>query len=182
MNIEELALQGKRNITNSMAAGVTSKLVGIRNENLKKSLSDFTGLSHRLEYVANVHGVSYINDSKATSVNATWYALESMNKPVVWIAGGVDNGNDYSELKPLVAKKVCAIICLGIDNEKLHEEFDDLIMHIVDANSMEEAVLLASEIAQHGDTVLLSPACASFDLFKNYEERGILFKNTVKRL
>ena len=182
MNIEELALQGKHNIANSMAAGIASKLVGIRSENLKKSLSDFTGLSHRLEYVANVHGVSYINDSKATNVNATWYALESMNKPVVWIVGGIDKGNDYSELKPLVAKKVRAMICLGIDNEKLHEEFDDLITHIVDANSMEEAVLLASEIAQHGDTVLLSPACASFDLFKNYEERGDLFKSTVKRL
>lgn len=182
MTLEQLALQGKHNVYNSMAAGIGGKLLQIRKETIKQGLSDFQNVAHRLEYVANVHGVSYYNDSKATNVNSTWYALESMNRPVIWIAGGVDKGNDYEILLPLVKAKVKIIICLGKDNSKLIETFKDLVDTIYEIKSMEQAVFVASEIANNNDVVLLSPACASFDLFDNYEERGVKFKDAVKGL
>ncbi|MBU1369008.1 MAG: UDP-N-acetylmuramoyl-L-alanine--D-glutamate ligase, partial [Bacteroidetes bacterium] len=182
MTLEQLALQGKHNAYNSMAAGVTSKLLQIRNESLKQSLSDFQNIAHRLEYIANVHGISYYNDSKATSVNATWYALESMEKPVVWIAGGIDKGNDYAALMPLVRQKVKALICLGLNNKKLMETFSSVIDQVVETDNAKEAVMIASMLATNGDVVLLSPACASFDLFESYEDRGDQFKKAVNSL
>jgi len=182
MTIEQLALQGKHNTYNSLASGIPSKLLQIRNETIKQCLSDFQNVSHRLEYVANVHGVSYYNDSKATNVNATWYALECMQRPVIWIAGGVDKGNDYRSLLPLVKTKVKAMICLGLDNSKLIEEFKDLVDQMYEVRSMGQAVMVASEISNNDDVVLLSPACASFDLFENYEDRGMKFKAAVKSL
>ncbi len=182
MTLEQLALQGKHNVYNSMAAGVATKLLDIRNESLKQSLSDFQNIAHRIEFVANVHGIAYYNDSKATSVNATWYALETFDRPVVWIAGGQDKGNDYSSLIPLVKQKVKALICMGADNSKLKQFFGELIEPIVEVSSAEEAVMVASMLASKGDVVLLSPACASFDRFKNYEERGDSFKSAVKAL
>jgi UDP-N-acetylmuramoylalanine--D-glutamate ligase len=182
MTLEELALQGKHNAYNSMAAGVASKLLQIRKETIKQCLSDFQNIPHRLEFVANVHGVTYINDSKATNVNSAWYAIESMERPVVWIAGGVDKGNDYEMLKPLVKKKVKALICLGTDNERLIQAFGDCVQLVVEARSAEEAVYAASNLSTNNDVVLLSPACASFDLFENYEDRGNKFKDAVKRL
>jgi UDP-N-acetylmuramoylalanine--D-glutamate ligase len=182
MTLEQLALQGKHNTYNSMAAGVATKLLDIRKETLKQSLSDFHNIAHRNEFVANVHGIAKYNDSKATSVNATWYALESMDRPVVWIVGGLDKGNDYNSLVPLVKQKVKAIICLGADNSKLKKFFGELIEPLIETTSVDQAVMAAAMIASKGDVVLLSPACASFDLFKNYEERGDLFKNAVKAL
>jgi len=182
MTLEQLALQGKHNIYNSMAAGVAARIADIRNENVKQSLSDFHNIPHRLEYVANVHGIQFLNDSKATNVNSTWYALEYIDKPIVWIAGGIDKGNDYSSIKPLVKEKVRAIVCLGVDTKNLHEEFGDLVDNIVDTTSMDIAVVTAYHIANKGDSVLLSPACASFDLFDNYEERGDKFKEAVNAL
>jgi UDP-N-acetylmuramoylalanine--D-glutamate ligase len=145
-------------------------------------MSDFTGVEHRLERFLKVHGIEFVNDSKATNVNSTWYALESVYKPIVWIAGGVDKGNDYNMLQGLVGNKVKAIVCLGKNNTKLHEAFGDTVADIVDASSMEEAVKAAYYLARNGDTVLLSPACASFDLFENYEDRGNQFKQEVKNL
>jgi UDP-N-acetylmuramoylalanine--D-glutamate ligase len=182
MTLEQLALQGKHNAYNSMAAGVASKLLDIRNESLKQSLSDFQNIAHRIEFVANVHGIAYYNDSKATSVNATWYALETFDRPVVWIAGGQDKGNDYSSLIPVVKQKVKALICMGADNSKLKQFFGELIEPIVEVSSAEEAVMVASMLATKGDVVLLSPACKSFDLYKNFEERGDIFKSAVKAL
>jgi UDP-N-acetylmuramoylalanine--D-glutamate ligase len=182
MTIEELALQGKHNVYNSMAAAVTANLLAIRKESVKQSLSGFENLPHRLEYVANVHGITFINDSKATNINSTWYALEQMDAPTVWIAGGQDKGNDYSQLMSLVQQKVKAIVCLGKDNSKLHEAFGDVVNTMVDAASADEAVMLAYELAKKGDIVLLSPACASFDLFDNYQDRGDQFKNAVRAL
>lgn len=182
MTLEQLALQGKHNVYNSMAAGIAGKLLNIRKETIKQCLSDFQNIAHRLEYVANVHGVSYINDSKATNVNSTWYAIESMEKPVVWIVGGVDKGNDYEILKELVKKKVKAIICLGTDNSRIHEAFGKLVPVMVDTQSASEAVFAASNLASNNDVVLLSPACASFDLFENFEDRGNQFKDAVKKL
>jgi UDP-N-acetylmuramoylalanine--D-glutamate ligase len=182
MTLEQLALQGKHNVYNSMAAGISAKLLQIRKESIKLGLSDFQNVAHRLEYVANVHGVSYYNDSKATNVNSTWYALENMQRPVVWIAGGVDKGNDYTDLLPLVKSKVKAIICLGLDNSKLIETFGGLVDQMYEVHSMAHAVMVASEISSNDDVVLLSPACASFDLFENYEDRGIRFKEAVKSL
>jgi UDP-N-acetylmuramoylalanine--D-glutamate ligase len=182
MTLEELALQGKHNAYNSMAAGVAAKLLQIRKETIKQSLSDFQNIAHRLEFVANVHGVTYINDSKATNVNSAWYAIESMERPVVWIAGGVDKGNDYEMLKPLVKKKVKALICLGTANERLIQAFGGIVPVVVEARSAEEAVFAASNLSTNNDVVLLSPACASFDLFENYEDRGNKFKEAVKRL
>jgi len=182
MFLNELSLQGKHNIYNSMAAAITGKVLNIRNEVLRQSLSSFKGVEHRLEKVLKVKNVLYINDSKATNVNSTWYALESMTTPVIWIAGGKDKGNDYTPLFDLVKEKVRAIICLGADNTKLHNVFGNLVEEMYDTNSAEEAVKIAYNIAQPGETVLLSPACASFDLFKNYEERGRLFKEAVKKL
>ncbi len=182
MSILDLALQGKHNTYNSMAAGIASMIFEIRNEQLRESLANFTGVEHRLERFIKVHGIEFVNDSKATNVNSTWYALESISKPIVWIAGGVDKGNDYSMLKALVKEKVKAIVCLGKDNKKLHEAFKGLVKNITDASSMEEAVKTAYYLARNGDTVLLSPSCASFDLFENYEDRGKQFKQNVRNL
>jgi len=182
MSILELALQGKHNTYNSMAAGIASMIFEIRNEQLRESLANFTGVEHRLERFLKVHGIEFVNDSKATNVNSTWYALESIYKPIVWIAGGVDKGNDYSMLKGLAKEKVKAIVCLGKDNKKIHEAFKGVVKNIVDASSMDEAVKAAYYLARNGDTVLLSPACASFDLFENYEDRGTQFKQNVRKL
>ncbi|PKP54092.1 MAG: UDP-N-acetylmuramoyl-L-alanine--D-glutamate ligase [Bacteroidetes bacterium HGW-Bacteroidetes-1] len=182
MTLEELALQGKHNTYNSLAAGVSAKLLHIRGETLKQCLSDYQNIAHRLEFVANVHGVSYFNDSKATNVNSTWYALESFDRPIIWIAGGIDKGNDYTSLIPLIKKKVKAIICMGADNTKLHQVFAEHVEIITDVSSAEQAVAVASFLAAKNDIVLLSPSCASFDLFENFEMRGNRFKAAVKRL
>ena len=182
MSINDLSLKGKHNIYNSMAAGIAGHVLNIRKEVIRESLSDFQGVEHRLEEVLTVRGVKYINDSKATNINSAWYALESMTTPVVWIAGGKDKGNDYSELMELVKQKVKALICLGVDNSKLHAAFEGIVPVIVDAKSAEEAVRHAYKLSVPGDTVLLSPACASFDLFENYEDRGRKFKAAVRAL
>jgi len=182
MSIHELALKGKHNIYNSMAAGISAMVLKLRKEDIRQCLTDFHGVEHRLERFLKVHGIEFINDSKATNVNSTWYALESMEKNVVWIAGGIDKGNDYSVLHNLARQKVKALICLGKDNRKISEAFEGIIENIVEAESMEEAVRNAYFLAEKGDTVLLSPACASFDLFSNYEERGRLFKEAVRNL
>ncbi len=182
MTLEKLALQGKHNAYNSMAAGIAARLMDIRRDSLKQAFSDYQNIAHRLEYVSSVHGIEFINDSKATNVNSAWYAIEFYNKPIVWIAGGVDKGNDYSQLKELAKEKVKAIVCLGKDNKKIHSEFADYVETIKDAGSAEEAVTTAYKLAQKGDIVLLSPACASFDLFENFEERGNKFKEAVKSL
>jgi UDP-N-acetylmuramoylalanine--D-glutamate ligase len=182
MTIQELALQGKHNIYNSMAAGVAGKLVEIRKDTIRESLSDFHNIDHRLEMVGNVHGIEFINDSKATNVNSTWYALESMTNPVILILGGVDKGNDYMMLNDLVRDKVKAIICLGADNKKIIKAFGGIVETIVEAKSAKEAVAQAYKLGKKGDTVLLSPACASFDLFENYEDRGTQFKQAVRAL
>ena len=171
MTIQELALQGKHNLYNSMASGVAAKLLDIRNETLKQSMSDFKNAPHRLEHVARIQGIEFINDSKATNVNATWFALESINTPIIWIAGGVDKGNDYSMLTQLVKDRVRAIVCLGTDNSKIHEAFGNVVDIIVNTASASEAAEVSYHLGKKGDTVLLSPACASFDLFKNYEDR-----------
>ena len=182
MSILDLSLQGKHNTYNSMAAGIASMVFKIRNEQLRESLADFKGVEHRLENFLKVHGIDFVNDSKATNVNSTWYALESIHKPIVWIAGGVDKGNDYSMLDNLVKEKVKAIVCLGKNNTKLHAAFGDKIKNMVDTTRMEEAVKAAYYLARKGDTVLLSPACASFDLFEDYEDRGRQFKREVRNL
>lgn len=182
MNIHQLALQGKHNIYDSLASGIASRILDIRKEVVKESLMDFQGVEHRLEFVTNVHGIEFINDSKATNVNSSWYALESMTKPVVWIVGGKDKGNDYSGLQEIVKQKVCAIICMGVDNRKLYKAFADVVKTIVEVKSAEEAVRAAYQVGKPGDVVLLSPACASFDLFENYEERGRKFKEAVREL
>ena len=182
MKQKDLSLKGKHNIYNSMAAGIAGSILGIRKEVIRESLSDFKGVEHRLEKLTNVRGVEFINDSKATNINSTWYALESMDDETVWIVGGVDKGNDYSELMDLVKDKVKAIVCLGVDNSKIHAAFDGVINSIVDAESMPDAVKKAFELANEEATVLLSPACASFDLFKNYEDRGNQFKDEVQKL
>ena len=182
MSIEELSLKGRHNVYNSMAAGITGHVLNIRKEVIRESLASFMGVEHRLESVLRVRGVQYINDSKATNVNSTWYALECMSSHVVWIAGGIDKGNDYSELRPLVKDKVKAIVCLGIDNSKLHEAFGDIVPIIVDTKSAVDAVNNAYQLSSPGDVVMLSPACASFDLFENYEDRGRQFKDAVRNL
>lgn len=182
MTLEELALQGKHNVYNSMAASLASKLVDIRKESIRQSLSDFENIEHRLEFVARIHGIDFINDSKATNVNSTWYALETADAPIIWIAGGIDKGNDYTKLTELVKQKVKALICLGVDNTKLIELFADKVEAIYETQSAEQAVLTAYTIGKKGDTVLLSPACASFDLFENYEDRGNKFKQSVRNL
>lgn len=165
-----------------MAASTVAKLVGIRKDTIRESIQNFQGAAHRLEKVLKIHHVQYINDSKATNVNATYYALESMKTPIVWIVGGVDKGNDYKVLMPLVREKVKAIICLGMDNTKIKYAFGNVVDLIVETYAMSEAVKVAYKIAERGDTVLLSPACASFDLFKNYEDRGNQFKEAIKNL
>jgi len=182
MTIYELALQGKHNLNNSMAAGISGSILNLRKEGIRECLSDFQGVEHRLERFLRVHNIEFINDSKATNINSVWYALESMTTPVVWIVGGVDKGNDYSILFNLVKEKVKAIVCLGKDNHKIIAAFDGMVKEIVDTKSMEEAVRSAYFLSEKGDTVLLSPACASFDLFNNYEERGQLFKESVRNL
>ncbi|MDL2255488.1 UDP-N-acetylmuramoyl-L-alanine--D-glutamate ligase [Parabacteroides sp. OttesenSCG-928-K15] len=182
MDEDLLALTGVHNIYNSMASGIAAKVLDIQNEKIRASLSDFKGVEHRLEKVARVRGVDYINDSKATNVNSCWYALESMQTKVVLILGGTDKGNDYTEIEQLVKSKVRALIFLGVDNTKLHTFFDGKVDEIADAHSMQEAVEAAYRLAQKGDTVLLSPCCASFDLFKNYEDRGNQFKQAVREL
>lgn len=182
MKIEDLALQGKHNVSNSMAAGIASKLLKVRKETLKNSLSSFEAVEHRLEKVLTIHGINFINDSKATNVNATYFALDSMETPTIWIVGGTDKGNDYADVMQLVKSKVKAIICLGVDNTKLINTFDGITSHMLEANSMRDAVQYAYALGEKGDTVLLSPACASFDLFKNYEDRGNQFKEEVRKL
>jgi UDP-N-acetylmuramoylalanine--D-glutamate ligase len=181
MNIDELALQGKHNIYNSLAAGISAKILDIKNPIIRESLMDFRGVEHRLEKYIKVRGILFINDSKSTNINSCWYALESMEKKTIWIAGGIDKGNDYSVLMPLVKEKVKAIIALGKNTEKIHQAFDGVVP-IVNALSMEEAVKSSYNLASDGDIVLLSPACASFDLFKNYEDRGEQFKQCVRKL
>ena len=182
MEQEELSLSGVHNIYNSLAAGIASNIAGIKKENIRKSLSDFPGVEHRLERVATVHGVLYINDSKATNVDACWYALESMTQPTILIVGGKDKGNDYAPLMELVRKKCTGLVFLGADNSKLHAAFDGLGLPIADTHSMRECVDACYRMAQPGNTVLLSPCCASFDLFKNMEDRGEQFKTLVRNL
>ncbi|MEN9346795.1 MAG: hypothetical protein RLZZ77_306 [Bacteroidota bacterium] len=182
MKITELALQGKHNLANSMAAGVAGRLFDLRKETVRESLENFENVEHRLEMVARVHGITFINDSKATNVNSAWYALESMDKPVIWVAGGTDKGNDYNELMDMVKGKVKAIICLTKDSSKLRAAFAGVVETIVDTDSAEQAVRVAYDLGRDGDVVLLSPACASFDLFENYEDRGRQFKAAVRRL
>ena len=182
MSIHELALKGKHNTQNALAAGIAGRLLEIRKEVVRESLGDFVNAEHRMEFVAKVNGIEFINDSKATNINATWFALESMDKPTIWIVGGVDKGNDYNELTALVKDKVKAIICLGIDNTKIIEAFSGIVDTIVEANSALEAVAFAYQLGSKEEVVLLSPACASFDLFENYEDRGNQFKKAVKLL
>lgn len=182
MSIHDLSLKGKHNTQNSLASGIAAKILEIRKESIRESLSDFKNVEHRLEFVAKVNGIEFINDSKATNVNSVWYALESMDKPTVWIVGGVDKGNDYESLLPLVKDKVKAIVCLGKDNAKIKEAFSGTVDVIAEAGSAYEAVALSYRFAKKDDTVLLSPACASFDLFENYEDRGRQFKAAVRAL
>jgi len=182
MPTSELSLKGIHNTYNSMAAGLTASIVNVRKESIRQSLQDFQGVEHRLEYVATVKNIRFINDSKATNVNSCWYALQSMKTPVVLILGGTDKGNDYAEIEELVHDKVRGLVFLGLDNKALHVFFDDKVSNITDAQSMNDAVQAAYEMANDGDTVLLSPCCASFDLFKSYEDRGTQFKSLVRNL
>lgn len=182
MNIQQLALQGKHNIYNSMASAIAARIFDLRKDVIRESLIDFKNVEHRLERVIKVHGIEFINDSKATNVNSTWYALESMNKPTIWIVGGVDKGNDYNSLTDLVTEKVKAVICLGENVQRIHDAFEGKVEVLADAKSMSDAVKLAYHYGYKGDAVLLSPACASFDLFENYEHRGYEFKKAVRKL
>ena len=183
VNINDITIKGTHNMYNSMAAAVAANIMGVKNETIRRSLATFQGVEHRLEYVATIRGVRYINDSKATNVNSCWYALQSMKTPVVLILGGTDKGNDYSEIVDLVREKVHTLIFMGLDNKKLNEYFGlNTNCKIVDTNSLADAVKVAYEVARKGDTVLLSPCCASFDLFKNYEDRGEQFKQAVRQL
>ncbi|HEX8562436.1 MAG TPA: UDP-N-acetylmuramoyl-L-alanine--D-glutamate ligase [Flavobacterium sp.] len=182
METEYIALEGKHNMKNAMAATSVAKLMQIRKATIRESLSNFQGVEHRLERVLKIQNIQYINDSKATNVNATFYALDSMNAPTVWIVGGVDKGNDYSELMSLVREKVKAIVCLGVDNRKIIDAFGDVVDVLIEVQNMNDAVRMAQRFAEKGDTVLLSPACASFDLFENYEDRGKQFKMAVQNL
>lgn len=182
MSTSYLTVKGKHNTKNAMASMLAAKLLQVRNQSITESMSGFEGAEHRLEKVVKIEGVSYVNDSKATNVNATFYALECMETPTVWIVGGVDKGNDYNDLLPLVREKVKAIVCLGLDNSKIVETFENVVDIIVETAGAEEAVKVSHKIAENGDTVLLSPACASFDLFEDYEDRGRQFKKAVKGL
>ena len=182
METEYIALEGKHNMKNAMAATSVAKLMKIRNATIRESLSNFQGVEHRLEKVLKIQNVQYINDSKATNVNATFFALDSMNAPTVWIVGGVDKGNDYHELMSMVREKVKAIICLGVDNKKIIDVFGNVVDIMVEVDNMEDAVKMAQRLTEKGDAVLLSPACASFDLFENYEDRGNQFKKAVRNL
>jgi UDP-N-acetylmuramoylalanine--D-glutamate ligase len=182
MNVEDFAIKGKHNQYNTMAAGISAAVMGIRKEKIRDAIQTFKSLEHRMSTVATIRGVEFINDSKATNVNSTWYALESMTKPVILILGGVDKGNDYSFIKDLVKEKVKAIVCMGIDNTKIHEAFGNDVQLMINTQSAKDAVQAAFHFADKGDVVLLSPACASFDLFKNYEDRGMQFIEAVKDL
>jgi len=182
MPIKQLGLQGQHNVKNAMAASTVAKLLDIRKETIRRSLENFHGVEHRLEQVLKINNVKYINDSKGTNVNATYYALDSMEAPTVWIVGGVDKGNDYSELFPLVNEKVKAIICLGVNNDKIIKAFGNVVDIMVETQSMQDAVQVAYRLSKRGDAVLLSPACSSFDLFENYEDRGRQFKEAVRHL
>ena len=182
MSIEDFALKGKHNQYNSMAASLAATAVDIKKDKIREALQTFESLEHRMETVATIRGVEFINDSKATNINSTWFALESMDKPVILILGGIDKGNDYSLIRELVKEKVKAIVCMGTENRKIHEAFGDIVSLIVNTNNAKDAVQSAFHFASKGDMVLLSPACASFDLFKNYEDRGIQFKKAVKEL
>ncbi|MBQ2373236.1 MAG: UDP-N-acetylmuramoyl-L-alanine--D-glutamate ligase, partial [Bacteroidales bacterium] len=182
MYLQELALGGKHNVYNSMAAAIAAKVMDIDNEAIRNGLATFQAVEHRLEKVLSIKDVLYINDSKATNVDAAWYALECQTRPVVWIVGGTDKGNDYSTLIPLAKEKVKAMICMGLDNHKFHESFEGIVPEIHDVTSAADAVKLAHSLATAGDCVLLSPCCASFDLFKNYEDRGRQFKEAVRNL
>ena len=182
METETIALEGKHNMKNAMAATSVAKLMQIRKATIRESLSNFQGVEHRLEKVLKIQNVQYINDSKATNVNATFFALDSMNTPTVWIVGGVDKGNDYNELMALVREKVKAIVCLGVDNRKIIDAFGNVVDMMIEVTNMREAVIMAQRLTEKGDTVLLSPACASFDLFENYEDRGNQFKQAVQNL
>ena len=182
MFLQELALGGKHNVYNSMAAALAAKAMDIDNQQIREGLATFQAVEHRLEKVLSIKDVLYINDSKATNVDAAWYALECQTRPVVWIVGGTDKGNDYSSLVPLAKEKVKAIICMGLDNEKIHKAFSDVVPQMFDVTSAQDAVKTAHQIASEGDVVLLSPCCASFDLFKNYEDRGRQFKEAVRNL
>jgi len=177
-----MALEGKHNMKNAMAATSVAQLMRIRKQTIRESLSNFQGVEHRLERVLKIQNVQYINDSKATNVNATFFALDSMTTPTVWIVGGVDKGNDYAELMAMVREKVKAIICLGVDNKKIIDAFGNVVDVMVEVSSMSDAVRTAQHLTEKGDTVLLSPACASFDLFENYEDRGRQFKQAVRNL
>ena len=182
METEYIALEGKHNLKNAMAATSVAKLLNIRKASIRESLSNFQGAEHRLEKVLKIQNVQYINDSKATNVNATFFALDSLNSPTVWIVGGVDKGNDYSELMPLVREKVKAIVCLGVDNKKIIDAFGNVVDVMIEVANMQDAVKMSQRLSEKGDTVLLSPACASFDLFENYEDRGRQFKSAVRNL
>ena len=182
MELDELALTGKHNLYNSLAAGIAANIAGVSSEKLRESLSNFAGVEHRLEKVCRVHGIDFVNDSKATNVNACWYALESMKQPTVLILGGIDKGNDYSEIFNLVKEKCVGLVFLGVDNKKLHDNFDSFGLPIVDVTSMKDCVDACYKMAHDGDCVLLSPCCASFDLFKNMEDRGEQFKKYVREL
>ena len=182
MTLEQLALAGKHNVYNSMAASMAARIVDIRKDIIRESLEDFVNVEHRLEFVASINGIEFINDSKATNINSTWYALESMQKPTVLILGGQDKGNNYDELVDLVKEKVKAIVCLGVDNKKIIKAFKGSVETIMEAASAGEAVAMCYKLATKGDAVLLSPACASFDLFQNYEDRGVQFKSAVRGL
>jgi UDP-N-acetylmuramoylalanine--D-glutamate ligase len=182
MSIYDFAIKGKHNQYNTMAAGLAAATLDIRKEKIREAITTFESLEHRMEFVATIRGVDFINDSKATNINSTWYALESINKPVVLILGGIDKGNDYSLIEELVKEKVKAIVCLGTDNEKIHAAFKKTVPSIVDTHNAQQAAEMAFHLAGKGDVVLLSPACASFDLFKNYEDRGEQFKKAVRNL
>jgi len=182
MAVQRLSLFGTHNVYNSMAAAIAARVVDIHKDTIRESLADFQNIEHRLEHVASIHGVEFINDSKATNINSTWYALESVNTPIVWIVGGIDKGNDYAVLNEMVKQKVKAIVCMGKDNRKIISAFSVLVPTIIETSSASEAVRKAAKLSQTGDTVLLSPACASFDLFQNYEDRGNQFKDAVRAL
>jgi UDP-N-acetylmuramoylalanine--D-glutamate ligase len=182
LDMQDFTLRGQHNTYNSMAAGIAASLMDVRKDSIRESFGNFQNAEHRLEFVQKVGGVDYINDSKATNVNSAWYALESMDRPVIWIAGGIDKGNNYADLKALVKGKVKMIICLGLDNIKLHQAFQSDVDLIINTSSAKEAVHVASRMAEGGDAVLLSPACASFDLFDSYEDRGRQFKEAVRNL
>jgi len=182
MTIQKLALQGKHNMFNSMAAAIAARVFEVKDTVIRQSMIDFQNIEHRLEHVLTVHGIDFINDSKATNVNACWFALETMQKDVIWIVGGVDKGNNYTELDDMVVEKVKAIVCLGENNQSIIKSFQGKVETIVQASTMHEAVTHSFSLANKGDAVLLSPACASFDLFENYEDRGLKFKKAVRAL